>query len=148
MTETIGNAALHGDSALAAFHHVPQPTYEEALAKWELAKRMMNAWQTHERELRVALFGGAVPTPKEGVNNVELQDGRVCKFDYKINCKLTDAMAARAALVDVGVNDVDALIKPKYELAVGPYKKLTGPAREALDKFVESKPGLPTLEVK
>jgi hypothetical protein len=149
-TPVIENCEFAATELAAKFGAVPQPTFEAVLDKWQFAKQMMNVWQTQERELRLALFGGAVPTPKEGVNNVELSDGRICKFDHKVNRTIADPVAARDELRAAGINDVDQYLKPKYELAVGPYKKLApdSAARLVLDKYITSKPGLPALEVK
>lgn len=148
MNDRVTPVANKAADTLAEFGALEHRTYEDVLDKWQAARQQAQAWAAIERELRVALFGSAVPTPKEGVNNVELSDGRICKFTHKINRKLTDPVAARQAIQDAGVNDVEALVRTKYELVEGAYKKLEGPLRAVLDEYVESKPGLPTLEVK
>jgi hypothetical protein len=126
---------------------LPGTTYEEVLAAWENAVIQARDWTTKERELRLALFGGACPTPKEGTNNITLADGRICKFTHTINRKISNPVECRSELVGVGVNDLDKYVKPKYELAVGEYKKAAPNIREVLDRFVTSTPGLPTLKV-
>lgn len=149
-TPVVANCEFAATELASSFAGLPQPTFEATLDKWQFAKQQMNFWQTQERELRVALFGGAVPNPKEGVNNVDLADGRICKFDHKVNRTVKDPVAARAALIAAGVNDVEGLLKTKYELVIGAYKKLDAesPARRILDEYVQTKPGLPSLEVK
>lgn len=134
--------------AVAALNAAPNDTFEDVLAQWQAVTTAANALVARERELRLSLFGGACPTPREGVNNVELPDGRICKFTHKINRTLQDPTGARAALLLAGCNDIEMYVKTKYELAEGPYKKLNGPLREVLDDYIVSKPGLPSLEIR
>lgn len=143
----INSAQQLAENSLIAFSQVPATTFEDQLARWELTVKMQRVWAQQEKELRLALFGGAVPNPKEGTNNVTLADGRICKFTHKMNRKV-DGESAIVALQSLGVNDVEQYIKVKYELAVGPYKKAEGQVRAALDTHVTTTPGLPTLEVK
>lgn len=123
-------------------------TYEDLLAEWEYAKQQTALWSKKEREMREMLFQGAVPEPKEGVNNVELADGRICKFTHKVNRTLRDAESLREELAALGLNDVDKYVVPKFDLGVAAYKKATGKTRKTMDKYVTSKPGTPTLEVR
>ena len=125
-------------------------TYEEILAEWQKAKAEANKWTAKERELRLSLFGGAVPTPKEGTNNVELADGRICKFTHKLNRTVDQTKVANAEnhLRKLGVNDTSAYLKPKYELGIKAYKSADPEVRKVLDAIITTKPALPTLEVK
>lgn len=126
----------------------PNDTYEDVLNKWQAVQALAKQLTSVERDLRMGLFTGGVPKPVEGTNKLELRDGRVCVFTVRYNRKITDVRAAQDALRAAGFNDTDTIIVPKYELAVGPYKKLGGPARAVLDVYVVTTPGLPSLEVK
>lgn len=128
---------------------LPVETFEQVLEKWQAAKDLANKASKMERELRLALFSGAVPTPKEGVNNVELANGRICKFTYKINRTVAQEQvpAVLEQLRQLGHNDTDKFLKPKYELVKRGYDADPA-ARRVLDEAITSRPGLPTLEVR
>lgn len=121
-------------------------TFEEMLAAWEQAKSNLTKLTAEERRLRVALFGGAVPTPREGVNNVELADGRVCKFTYSISRKLTDGPVAWQNLQGIGI-DPYGYIKIKYDLNGTAYRDAPENVVKVLSDLVIVKPGVPQLTV-
>ena len=151
MTNASTLAALATNHAVG-FNEMPRATFEEILEMWQHAKAQSQFWTSTERELRLRLFGGAVPTPKEGTNNVELKDGRICKFVYKLNRHVDQKGVATAIqkLGALGINETEKYLKPKYEIVLSNYKaSVEDPkVRAVLDEVVTTSPGLPTLEVR
>ena len=131
-----------------AFFKLPADTFEEVLERWQIAKMQQAQWAQAEKDLRLALFGAGVPNPKEGVNNVPLNDGRIVKFTHKLNRTVKDPETALSTLQGLGVNDTTAYLKPKYDLVLSGYKAAPENVRAVLDQHVTTTPGLPALEVK
>lgn len=129
-------------------------TFESMLAEWQAVKKTAAIASAREMELRKALFAGAFPDPKEGTNKITLADGVIFSATHKINrtvdTNLTAVGLAIAELTKLGNNEItpDDIFKVRYDLGVGPYKKLDARARAIVDKVVTSKPGAPTIELK
>jgi len=123
-------------------------TFEDTLAEWQAIKTQARQMAEQEKMLRTVLFEAAVKNPKEGVNTLELTDGRILKFTHKLNRKVSDMDRLVEDLANAGVNDVDQYAVPKRTLSVAAYKSATGPARVVLDKYVTTTPGLCDLEIK
>jgi len=123
-------------------------TFEDTLAEWQAIKTQARQMAEQEKMLRTALFEAAVKDPKEGVNTLELTDGRILKFTHKLNRKVSNMDRLVEDLANAGVNDVDQYAVPKRTLSVAAYKSATGPARVVLDKYVTTTPGLCDLEIK
>lgn len=101
-----------------------------------------------EQELRKAVMAEFFPTPKEGVNNLDMGQGWTLKGTYKIDRKVDEAAlpAVKEQLRELGIN-ADTLVKYKPELATTSYKALPEQARLIFDTALTIKPGSPTLEL-
>jgi len=116
--------------------------YFETLAKWQQLSDTIKVLQDQERALREGIFNGTFPDPKEGVNSIELADGRVLKGTFKIN-RSVDQEAAAALPEEVR----ERFFRVKYDLRTTVYKDLSAAERKKLDRYITAKPGLPTLQI-
>lgn len=101
-----------------------------------------------EQALRKAVMAEFFPTPKEGVNNLDMGQGWTLKGTYKIDRKVDEAAlpAVKEQLRELGVN-ADTLVKYKPEVATTIYKALSEQARLIFDTALTIKPGSPTVEL-
>ena len=122
-----------------------------ALTEWQRVAAEAKRAAAKEMELRKALFQAAFPTPTEGVNKLELSDGRIVKGTHKVNRTVDQAAVAAALepLRKLGQNDVtpEEVFPVKYDLSMKAVKKLTAEGQLAASKAIVAKPGSPTLEV-
>ena len=136
----------------------PSPaTHAEYLDSWLKIKDLAKSLAATEMTMRKALFAATFPSPKEGANIFELQDGRKLAAIYKINRFIDESMvqATRAeyALLNERPVDFDELLKVKHELVTRAYRKLQpgeeapGAAYNVISKMITAKPGSPTMEV-
>lgn len=102
----------------------------------------------HEMELRKAVMAEFFPTPKEGVNTVDMGQGWTLKATYKIDRKIDEAAlpAVQEQLRALGIN-ADTLIRYKAEVATNVYKGLSEQARLIFDTALTIKPGSPAIEL-
>lgn len=116
--------------------------YYETLRRWQELQVTVAKLQAEERALRESLFKGAFRRPKEGVNNYELPDGRILKGTRKIYRNvIQDAIGSLPEPLRTEV------LKPVWELRVGPYKKLDKEQQKIVDSVLKISEGLPTLDV-
>lgn len=101
-----------------------------------------------ERELRARVFTAFYPTPKEGTNTAELQDGWKLKGFYKLDRKVDEAslQAVSEQLRSMGVNS-ETLVGWEPKLKTATYRELTAEQRATFDQALTIKPGSPTLEL-
>ena len=128
---------------------IPQNSVtQEDLTTWSDMVVQLNALKSSEMLLRLKIFKGMFPDPKEGTNTVPLQAGWVLKAGYPITRKpILDLLVARAAeLREAGIV-VEDVIRHKPELVVTEYKKLTEEQRHIMDQILEIKPGSPQMEI-
>lgn len=116
--------------------------YYETLRKWQELQVAIAKLTGEERALREALFRGAFPKPKEGVNNYPLPDGRKLKGTMKIYRNVV-----QDAVDTLPEHLREEVLKTKYELKVGPYKQLDDLIRKQVDGILRITDGLPTLEI-
>lgn len=119
-----------------------------ALAKLPDAKVLIE----NEMKLRKEMMASFFPTPVEGVNTLDLEQGWVLRANYKIERKIDEAMlpTVNAELRKIGVNP-DPLVRYKPELDTKAYKALVqiNPiAAKVFDDAMTSKPASPVLELK
>lgn len=120
----------------------------QTLEYWLQLRTALAEMQAQEKDLRVKLFHGTFPQPKEGVNDWPLPDGRTIKGTHKINrsviTKEWDALSAarRKKLLDTGA----LILKPS--LVLSGYRALEGEPLTLVETVLEIKPGLPDLEIK
>lgn len=128
-------------------------TFEEYLANWQKTAAAIKELSTLEHAMRKAMVDVAFPTPKEGVNDRVLADGRKLKATVKITRGINEAMIPLArseyALLNDAPVEFDTLLKVKYELSVSAFRKLAGHsgALAAVSRMVTSKPAMPSVEV-
>lgn len=132
-----------------------EPVKPEDLVTWFKMQDELARLKANEALLRSRIFRHYFTDPKEGVNNVELNDGTgaVIKGEYKINRSIDVGQmeALKAAQQAESYNgpkvNFDVLIKLKPELSITEYKKLTAEERLFVDQALIIKPGAPGLEI-
>lgn len=126
----------------------PDP-YLQMLAEWEDAVEALARWKEIEMDLRLKLFAGAFPNPKEGTNSHTLPDGRVLKGQYRMNRNIDEAAlpATLQALREAGVANADALVRYKPELAKREWNDLSEESKLIFSAAVITTPGTPQFEV-
>lgn len=119
--------------------------YFATLDRWYQLTEAIARLQAEERALREGLFNGTFPSPREGVNKVELPDGRVLKGTYRINRKVLEDKLQEAKFPK---SLRDNVFKTKHDLIVSAYRNLDEDTRNAVDAVLEIKPaGLHGLEL-
>ena len=116
--------------------------YNETLARWLSLKLAITNLQGEERALREGIFNGSFKKPKEGVNKLELSDGRTLKGTHKLNRKVDQEGAA-----SLPPTVREAAFKTELKLKTSDYRKLSDAKRKQVDKVLTITPGLPTLEI-
>lgn len=143
---------------------IPENTVTAAdLAEWYKMQAELGRLKSAEALLRGRIFKHYFPTPKEGTNNVPLNDGTgaVLKGQHVINRSvdqgaldaLRKSVQEAAALREQGgqpnipLINVDKLVKWKPEVAITEYRQLTEEERHFFDQCLVIKPGSPQLEI-
>lgn len=143
---------------------IPENTVTaQDLAEWYELQEQLGKLKSAEALLRGRIFRHYFPTPKEGTNNVSLNDGTgaVLKGQHVINRTVDpgsldalkkaqqDALAllASGGNPNVPVLKLDELIKWKPEVAISKYRELTEEERMFFDQCLVIKPGSPQLEI-
>lgn len=136
---------------------VEVPTVTAAdLETWYRLQQELGKLKTQEALLRRRIFDAYFPTPAEGVNKVELNDGTGAelKGTHKIQRDVdqgaydayrTDQKKEGSNLVQLPM--IDDLVKWKPEVVLSEYRKLTDEERMAFDQCLIIKPGSPSLEI-
>ena len=118
---------------------------------WNESKQAADQAVYQERNLRQLLFAKAVPDPKVGVNNVDLDGtGWLLQATHNINWSVANTEEMTAELLKMSDDQASRLVKWKPELSVSEWKKFqVDYPNTAKDfaQFVTSKPGLPTLKL-
>lgn len=136
---------------------------KKLVAQHESAKAVLEAAKNSEMTARLMVGNYAFPLAgrKEGVNNLELSDGRVVKLGHKVNYKLVGdnekiekAEEACDAIGNEGSFLVERIITWKADFSKSEYNKLDtsnpthAKVKAEIDKVLEISNGTPSLEVK
>lgn len=126
----------------------PDP-YMQMLAEHEDICLRLAALKEQELDLRLKLFSGAFPNPKEGTNTWKLPDGRELKGKHVVNRKIDEASLAVTlqAMRDAGVANADQLVRYKPELSKSEWNTLSDEMKLLFSPAVIATPGTPQFEV-
>lgn len=126
--------------------------YFVQLRRWQEVSTAIAHLKDEEKALRESLFQGSFPSPKEGVNTIELPTGEVLKGTHRITRKIDEKLykenwtkIVKEAAIPSPI--AQSLIKTKYDLRVGPFKKLDEEQQKLVGNVLIIKPGLPSLEL-
>jgi hypothetical protein len=114
-------------------------------AKWLEAKQALDLWKKEEAELRMLICEDLLKGKPYGVHRTDFLDHRMIATrvaNYSLD------QPATAELFDSGAltAEEEDLIKVKYELKVGPYKKASIDT-STIDKLITLKDGMPQLQL-
>lgn len=142
---------------------VDERIVKQLVAQHEVAKGVLERAKNSEMEARLMVGNYAFPLAgrKEGVNNLELGDGRTVKLGHKVNYKLSGDNEA----VEKAEDECDAIgnegsflreriITWEAKFSKSEYNKLDtsnpthAKVKAAIDKVLEVSNGTPSLEVK
>src|SRR5574340_318677 len=123
----------------------------DLLTAWDNVKREIVAFKpTIEKEaaLRKRVMAAFFPSPKEGVNTVDLQADWKLKGTHKLDRKIDEAAlpAVQEQMRDAGYNP-DVYIKHVPELNVMIYKAASPEVKKIFDHAIIMKPASPTVEL-
>ena len=122
----------------------------DVLGEWEQAKSAAASWTAREKELRSLLFNAAFDNPVEGVNALQLVNGRILKGTYKVTRTVdqdrVEQVAEEIRRISNAV-DTEKLFPKKYGLGLKAYYSLPEEVRAVVDRVVSSKLGSPVLEL-
>jgi hypothetical protein len=122
------------------------------LAEWNVIKARISVecapLIAQEMTLRKEVFSLLFPSPSEGTNTTDIENGWKVKGIYKLDRKL-DGAALPAVLDQLRQRDVvaDALVKYVPELVAKDYKALNDENRKIFEQAMIIKPAAPTLEL-
>jgi hypothetical protein len=152
-----GNAAIAEPS--------PQPAIntdvrDQLLAKWDEAKKVLDAAKTSEMEARKAVSDYCFPNASEGTNRIELNNGFALKCVAKLNWKIAapndqvDKIEEEAAkLGNEGTFLIERIITWTPGFSKSEYKKLDpslpthAKVKALVDSVLDITPGAPTLTI-
>lgn len=159
--------------ASAPWPSAPKPiTLDEALMKWDAAKKALEVAKETEMEARKLAFAlGFGADAKEGTNTRELGNGYELKGVKKLNYKLKapadysgdtvdavdDCIERFGRISNEGEFIAERLFKFSVDMSVSEYRKLVEEAEYSapkkamlaeLNKILEITEGAPTLEIK
>lgn len=130
----------------------PELTQEhfELLEEWRLLVTYLATVKPNidrEKELRAQIVAGFFPKPKEGVNDLKLDENwllkATCKIDRKINIE-TFKTVSDQLLKEHKINS-ETLVKQDPVLIIKNYKALTEGQKRVFDQTLTIKPASPTL---
>ena len=123
--------------------------YMDMLKEWEVTKELLDRVKELELDLRLKLFAGAFPNPKEGTNTHKLPDGRELKGQHVVSRNIDEAAlpAVLDQLRNIGVANTDALVRYKPELAKREWNSLSDENKLVFSAAVVSRPGTPQFDV-
>ena len=142
---------------------VVEAIVKRLIAQHEEAKVVLEAAKNSEMEARLMVGNYAFPVAgrKEGVNNLELTDGRTVKLGHKVNYKLAadnekieKCEEACDAIGNEGSFLVERIITWKADFSKSEYNKLDvsnpthAKVKAEIDKVLELSNGTPSLEIK
>lgn len=136
----------------------------DVLMMWERTKSALEIAKTNEMDMRKYVVSRAFPTPKEGVNTLDLGNGYKLKASVKFNYNLKDNTTVENTLKrisqigNIGPMIVDKLVKIEYSFLLTEFRILETEASfgsidaQAILKEVHSMLNVteaaPTLEIK
>lgn len=129
--------------------HGNNDAYMAMLSDHEDLCQLLSVTKDKELDLRLKLFNGAFPNPKEGTNTWKLPDGRELKGKYVINRYVNQEVLQPTlqALREHGVANTDQLVKFKPELAKREWNALSDEAKLIFSPAITATPGTPQFEV-
>lgn len=142
---------------------VVESIVKRLVAQHDEAKVVLEAAKNSEMEARLMVGNYAFPVAgrKEGVNNLELTDGRVVKLGHKVNYKLSadnEAVEKAEDAIDAIGNEGpflrERIITWEAKFSKSEYNKLDtsnpthAKVKAEIDKVLEISNGTPSLEVK
>lgn len=127
------------------------------VAAWFEAKEALNKAKAREILLRMELFKGFFPTPREGTNTKILEDGTgiakglagwQLKATHVINRSVDEgALTTLTPMFREKNIPVDTIFKVKRELSVAAYRELTAEELQLVDQALTIKDGTPGMEL-
>lgn len=128
---------------------IPQNEVTEAdLHTWFNLNQELTRLKNAEQLLRMKIFKGKFPNPREGTNNFLMPDGYVLKGKHNINRTVEEA-AFKGSIEELAKNGIptDTIVKFKPELVTSVYRELTEEQRNLFDTVLIIKDGMPGLEI-
>jgi hypothetical protein len=124
--------------------------YLRMLGAWEQVSLLLSLVKDCEMDMRLKLFAGAFPNPKEGTNVHKMPDGRELVGQHKVTRKIDEAALAPvlAAMRAAGVANTDKLVRYKPELAKSEWNSLSDENKIRFSPAVIATPGSPTFEIR
>lgn len=126
---------------------------DAVIMQWKSAATEAETSKKRESELRDEVVDICFPTPKVGMNTLDLGHGYKLKAEVKQNYSVQhngtpgDYSNVQAALSKLNPEIASGLIKWKAELSVSAYKQLTAEEREVVNTFVTITDGKPSLKL-
>lgn len=125
-------------------------TYEEVVSEWETVKKQLDRLKAKELTLRTILFEQGFPTPKVGVNKLELIDGRIVKATHKINESISSKDVGQMVnkIRETGYNeDMDTLFTLRFEYNKKKMAEAPSYIYKVVEQYVSRRPATPQIEV-
>jgi hypothetical protein len=128
----------------------------ETLALWYKTREELDKLKAKEALLRPVIYKTYFPNPSEGTNTFVLPDQYQLKAIRKIDRKVDEATMHQFNAPIEGKNvskfeEVEVsssrLFKPKYELVISEYRKLTEEQLKVVDQVLIIKDGMPQLDI-
>lgn len=117
------------------------------LQQWNETLGELAALKAKEMSLRKQLVATVFPNVIEGVQTLPLNNGWQLKMTQPFTWSLDQAKVP-ALLKELKKLKADpTLIKTKYELSIGEFRKLEGEALLLVQDIMTTKPGAPSLEL-
>lgn len=127
------------------------------IADWREAKTQLDVFKKKEAELRQLIADSPDlfdQTKETGTQRYKLAQGWQIKLERKLNYSVSNdngelfsALEEIAAMGEVAAYQAKRLFSFKPDLKLSVYKELGPEAREIVDPFITSKPGMPTVEL-
>lgn len=120
----------------------------ESLKLWYDVSERLSILKKSEMDLRKTLAAHYVPTPREGVNRVDIGDGFDLVLDHKIHRKVDET------LLDTSLKElrkakvpVDELFPYKPSLSVSAYRELSAEQLLLVDAVLDIDVGAPSMDI-
>lgn len=131
-------------------------TFEEYVDEWlsikKEAKRLAELEMNMRKAIMQSIRNAKGDEFKEGANTLAMGDGRKITCTHKVNRIIDQSQIEVIREEYNALNDrpvpFDDLLKVKYDLVIGPFRKLEGRALEVISDLVTSKEGSPEIVVK
>jgi len=141
---------------------------QEAILFWEAKSLELAALKEQEMTIRKKIFGLKFQNPREGTNSFDYGEGYSLSGQHKLtrsfiipeglpgsNGREPTIIDAVDAMIDelrqlsneAGYK-VERLVKWSPSLSASEYRELTEKERAVVDKYIQTKPGSPTLSFK